>query len=300
MWCCNLCLPGDLSIYFVKAVWLENGFWLNLLQSGFWQVSRETFEDNDDMVIFLDDDLVGIAHLLQLTQWMAGNLKEYTLFSKWNLNNVQRPRSNKGDMVLFSNQNHYRRDWTEMTPNLAHLWNQGWIWQANSTQSSHNSNNMEKSTLTHQTVAHALHHEHLSRKQKRQLFNKVGDLTINADYMMKEYDAVEEEEEDAQCTMIKMEESTGRTKFTTSSNASHQNPPSLPSSIKVKHSSNSHVSSSVPGLSSFLDMSMTEIGTENQVTMVRKCVQKHIFPQRVSCSLQSRWKSNVWIPLEEH
>jgi hypothetical protein len=100
---------------------------------------------------------------------------------------------------------------------------------------------------------------------------------MNADDMMKEYDAVEEEEEDAQCTMIKMEESTGRKKFTTSSNASHQSPPSLPSSIKVKHSSNSHVSSSVPGLSSFLDMSMIEISPENQVTMVRKCVQKHMF-----------------------
>ena len=58
---------------------------------------------------------------------------------------------------------------------------------------------------------------------------------------------------------------------------SHQNPPSLPSTIKVKHSSNSHVSSSVPGLSSYLDMSMTKISPDNHVTMVRKCVQKHMF-----------------------
>ena len=50
-----------------------------------------------------------------------------------------------------------------------------------------------------------------------------------------------------------------------------------PLSIEVKHPSNSHVSSSVPGLSSYLDMSMTEISPENQVTMVRKCVQKHMF-----------------------
>ena len=57
---------------------------------------------------------------------------------------------------------------------------------------------MEKSTPIHQTVAHGPHHEHLHRKQKRQLLNKVGDLTMNADAMMKEYDAVEEEEEDAQ------------------------------------------------------------------------------------------------------
>jgi hypothetical protein len=33
---------------------------------------------------------------------------------------------------------------------------------------------------------------------------------MNADDMMKEYDAVDEEEEDAQWTIIKMEESTGR------------------------------------------------------------------------------------------
>ena len=57
---------------------------------------------------------------------------------------------------------------------------------------------MEKSTPTQQTVAHGPNHEHLSRKQKRHLLNKVGDLTMNADDMMKEYDAVEEEEEDAQ------------------------------------------------------------------------------------------------------
>jgi hypothetical protein len=43
-----------------------------------------------------------------------------------------------------------------------------------------------------------------------------------------------------------------------------QNPPSLPSTIKVKHSSNSHVSSPVPGLSSYLDMSMTEISPDIQ------------------------------------
>ena len=136
---------------------------------------------------------------------------------------------------------------------------------------------MEKSTPTQQTVTHGPDHEHLSRKQKRQFLNKVGDLTMNADDMMKECDAVEEQEEDAQWTTIKMEESTGRKKFTTSSYTSHQNPPSLPSTIKVKHSSNSHVSSSVPGLSSYLDMSMTKISPDNQVTMVRKCVQKHMF-----------------------
>jgi uncharacterized protein YkwD len=86
---------------------------------------------------------------------------------------------------------------------------------------------------------------------------------------------VEEEEEDAQWTTIKMEEITVRRKNTTSSytsKTSHQNSPALPSSIKVKQTSNSHVSSSVSGLSSYLDMSMTKIRPENQVILVRKCV----------------------------
>ena len=48
---------------------------------------------------------------------------------------------------------------------------------------------------------------------------------MNANDMMKEYDAVEEQEEDAQWTTIKLGEKTGRKKFTTSSDTSHQNPP---------------------------------------------------------------------------
>jgi hypothetical protein len=39
----------------------------------------------------------------------------------------------------------------------------------------------------------------------------------------------------------------------------YQNPPSLPSTIKVMKASDSHVTSSVSGLSSIRDMSMTEI-----------------------------------------
>jgi hypothetical protein len=72
--------------------------------------------------------------------------------------------------------------------------------------SNHNSNNMEKT----KPLAHGPNHEHLSRKQKRQLLNKVGDLTMNADDMMKEYNTMEETEEDAaQQTTIKMEGCTG-------------------------------------------------------------------------------------------
>jgi hypothetical protein len=68
--------------------------------------------------------LDGIAHLWQVTQGMAGNLKDFTIFSKWSLKDVLPPRSYKGDMVLYSNQNHYRRNRSSMTPNLAHCQNQ--------------------------------------------------------------------------------------------------------------------------------------------------------------------------------
>jgi hypothetical protein len=57
----------------------------------------------------------------------------------------------------------------------------------------------------------------------------VGDLTINSDDMMKEYNTMEEGA--AQQTTIKMEDFTGMKKYSTSSytsNTSHQNPHSLP------------------------------------------------------------------------
>jgi hypothetical protein len=57
----------------------------------------------------------------------------------------------------------------------------------------------------------------------------------------------------------------------------YQNPPSLPSSIKVSKSSDSQVTSSVPGLSSLMDMSMTEISEENQISMVKGCIKRHVF-----------------------
>jgi hypothetical protein len=61
----------------------------------------------------------------------------------------------------------------------------------------------------------------------------------------------------------------------------NQNPPSLPSTIKVmKATSHSHVTSSVPGLSSIMDMSMTEISGENQVLMVKGCIKNHVFSIR--------------------
>jgi hypothetical protein len=55
--------PGDLSIWFVYAVWLEKGFWLNLLQNGFLQVMRETFEEEDDIVM-----------IFEMKTWMASHI----------------------------------------------------------------------------------------------------------------------------------------------------------------------------------------------------------------------------------
>jgi hypothetical protein len=57
----------------------------------------------------------------------------------------------------------------------------------------------------------------------------------------------------------------------------YQNSPSLPLSIKVSKSRDSQVTSSVPGLSSFMDMSMTEILEENQISMVKGCIKRHVF-----------------------
>jgi uncharacterized protein YifE (UPF0438 family) len=67
---------------------------------------------------------------------------------------------------------------------------------------------MEKSTPTQQTVACGPNDEYLSRKQKKQVFSKLGDFRRNADEMMKEYNKTMEEQEVVQQTSIKMEEST--------------------------------------------------------------------------------------------
>ena len=107
------------------------------------------------------------------------------------MKNVQYHTSYEDDMVLYSNQNYYRT--VKIMIEFGTQKDMG---------SSHNSNNMEKTTL----VAHGPNHEHLSRKQVRQLLNKLGDLTMNAEDMMKEYNSMEEqmEEDAAQQTIIKM------------------------------------------------------------------------------------------------
>jgi hypothetical protein len=56
-----------------------------------------------------------------------------------------------------------------------------------------------------------------------------------------------------------------------------QTPTAPPSTIKIRKSSGSHKSSSVPGLSSMMDMTFNEVSPENQAIMVRSCVKKHVF-----------------------
>jgi hypothetical protein len=65
-------------------------------------VSRETFEDKDDIVmISLDEGLDGIAHLWHLTMRGAKPQQEYLLDLL------------KDDMmVLYSNQKYYRKERT--------------------------------------------------------------------------------------------------------------------------------------------------------------------------------------------
>ena len=58
----------------------------------------------------------------------------------------------------------------------------------------------------------------------------------------------------------------------------YNHPNSLPSSIKqVKTSNGSQVTSSVPGLGSFHDMSMIEMSDEFQISVVKTCVKKYLF-----------------------
>jgi hypothetical protein len=60
--------------------------------------------------------------------------------------------------------------------------------------------------------------------------------------------------------------------------SSTANPNQVPSSIKVKTTTDSQLSSSIPGLSSILDMSMTEIEADAHKNLIKSCVRKNVFP----------------------
>ena len=78
------------------------------------------------------------------------------------------------------------------------------------------------------------------------------------------------------------------------------NQPSLPSTIKVRKSSDSQeVTSSVPGLSSLMDMSMTEISEENQISMVKGCIKRHVFSiWKIMKHTNIRGTQNWWLGMQ--
>jgi hypothetical protein len=103
------------------------------------------------------------------------------------------------------------------------------------------------------------------RKQRRELIKGVQRVTTDPNDLIQSDD---EEEE----VPPKMETELGQ-------KHAYRNPPSLPSTftINVGKSSDSQLTSSVPGLSSLMDMSMTEISEENQISMIKTCIKNHVF-----------------------
>jgi hypothetical protein len=95
-----------------------------------------------------------------------------------------------------------------------------------------------------------------SRRDKRELLKGVQRMTTDPN------DLVQSDDKEVPPNL---ERNPGQNKQDT-----YQNPPSQPSSIKVSKSSKSQVTSSVPGLRSLLDMSMTEILEENQISNMVK------------------------------
>jgi hypothetical protein len=60
-------------------------------------------------------------------------------------------------------------------------------------------------------------------------------------------------------------------------NTTQPYPYEVPSSIKVRKTTDSQVTTSIPGLSTMLDMSMTEIEAETHRNLVKSCVRKNMF-----------------------
>ena len=104
-----------------------------------------------------------------------------------------------------------------------------------------------------------------SRKQRRDFIRGVKRVTTDPNDLIQS-DNEEEEEE----VPRKMDAKLGQ-------KHAYGNPPSLPSTIKVGKSSDSQLTSSVPGLSSIVDMSMTENTEENQISVIKTCIKNHVF-----------------------
>ena len=116
-------------------------------------------------------------------------------------------------------------------------------------------------SITQATATYITAMRHSSRKEKRELLKGMRRVTKDPN------DRIESDEELGY----------QRTDSKQGHKDTYQNPPSLPSTIKVMKASYSHVTFSIPGLNSIMDMSMTEISEESQVLMVKGCIEKHMF-----------------------
>jgi hypothetical protein len=103
-----------------------------------------------------------------------------------------------------------------------------------------------------------------SRKQRRDLIRGVKRVTTDPN------DLIQSDNEEEEEVPRKMDAKLGQ-------KHAYGNPPSLPSTIKVGKSSDSQLTSSVPGLSSIVDMSMTENTEENQISVIKTCIKNHVF-----------------------
>ena len=128
------------------------------------------------------------------------------------------------------------------------------------------STNTTMASMPQETAAGMTALKPSSRKQRRDFIRGVKRVTTDPNDLIQSDNEEEEEEE----VPRKMDAKLGQ-------KHAYGNPPSLPSTIKVGKSSDSQLTSSVPGLSSLVDMSMTEILEENQISMIKTCIKKHVF-----------------------
>ena len=125
------------------------------------------------------------------------------------------------------------------------------------------STNTTMASMPQETAAGMTALKPSSRKQRRDFIKGVQPVTTDPNDLIQSDDDEEE-------VPPKMDTKQGQ-------KHAYGNPPSLPSTIKVGTSSDSQLTSSVPGLSSLMDMSMTEISEENQISMIKTCIKKHVF-----------------------
>ncbi|KAI2489019.1 hypothetical protein MHU86_25576 [Fragilaria crotonensis] len=133
-----------------------------------------------------------------------------------------------------------------------------------------------------------------SRKQRRDFIRGVKRVTTDPNDLIQSDNKEEEEEE----VPRKMDAKLGQ-------KHAYGNPPSLPSTIKVGKSSDSQLTSSVPGLSSIVDMSMTENTEENQISVIKTCIKKHVFSiwkfyQKTIILISVKMRNTLWIYHEAH